>query len=116
MRFGLLGVPTILFFHNSKLIAKYNETDVTPEGLLSFIHKITDLTPVDTLVITETDLNGPVPTIPVKTIDYVAVISCIFILLCATYFLVNSILFNKLIECIRNNWREAQAAQHQHTD
>lgn len=116
MRFGLVGVPTILFFHNSKLIAKYNDSTVTLEGLVTFIKKITGLTPVDSPVITQMDILGPVPTSPVKTLDFVVVICWIFVLLCATYFFVNSSLFAKLIECIRNNWREAQAAQHQHTD
>lgn len=116
MRFGLVGVPSVLFFHNSKLVAKYNDSVISVEGLVSFINRITGMSPEGGKELTEEDMEGPVPTTPVSRADYVLILSWIFVLACCCRFLVLSTAFKRFIEYVRNNWREAEQAQHEHMD
>lgn len=61
MRFGLVGVPSVLFLHNGKVVAKYNDTDPTLEGYVSFISVVAGIEPSGgPVVITEEDQLGPV--------------------------------------------------------
>lgn len=114
MRFGLVGVPSILLLQTSKLIAKYNDSDPSIEGLVSFVTKTTGLNPVGEPVITEQDLEGPVPTKPEPRIDSILIISWIFVLACLSYFFYKSATFKRFIEFVARNWREAEAQQHFH--
>ena len=115
MRFGLVGVPSILFFHNSRLVAKYNDSDPSIEGLVSFVTRVTGLKPVHEASLSPQDWEGPVPTVPVSRLDYVLVLSWLFLLLCSCYYFSKTHLFSMIIEYLRSNWREAEA-QHQHLD
>jgi hypothetical protein len=116
MRFGLVGVPSVLFFHNSKLVAKYNDSVPSIEGLVSFINRITGLSPISGKELTDEDMEGPVPTTPTPRVDYVLILAWIFVLACCCRFLVLSTGFKRFIEYVRNNWREAEQAQHDHAD
>lgn len=61
MRFGLVGVPSVLFIHNGKVVAKYNDTsDPTLEGYVAFIATVAGLEPTGEVIITEEDQRGPV--------------------------------------------------------
>lgn len=117
MRFGLVGVPTILFFHNTKIVSKFNDSDPTIENLVSFVNRVTGLSPAGrgTLEITEEDKAGPVPSKVEHRIDYVLILSWFFVLLCACHFVIRSAAFKRFAEYVRNNWKEAEA-QHEHQE
>lgn len=116
MRFGLVGVPSILLLQSSKLIAKYNDSDPSIEGLVSFVTKMTGVNPVGEPSITEQDLEGPVPTKPEPRIDSMLIISWIFVLACLSFFFYKSTTFKKFLEFVARNWREAEAEQHLHME
>lgn len=117
MRFGLVGVPSILFFQNSKMVAKFNDSTPTIEGLVSFVHRLTGLNPKSAnLGITEEDLAGPLSSTPEQRFDFVLILSWIFIICCCFHFFTQSSIYKRLAENIRNNWREAEQANHEHTD
>ncbi|RWS02370.1 thioredoxin domain-containing protein 15-like protein, partial [Dinothrombium tinctorium] len=115
MRFGLVGIPSFLFFHGGKVVGKYNDSDPSIEGFISFIHKITGLQTSSEPMITEEDKLGPVPTIPEQRLDYVLIISFLFITLSISYLIGKTTIFQRMIENVRNTWREAEA-QHEHLD
>ena len=117
MRFGLVGVPAILFFHNSKIVAKFNDSDPLIENLVSFVNRVTGLSPAGpgTLEITAEDRAGPVPYVFERRLDYVLLLSWVFVVTCACHFVIRSVAFRKLAEYVRNNWREAEA-QHEHQE
>lgn len=115
MRFGLVGVPTVLFFHNGKVVAKYNDSDPSVEGFVSFINRVTGLSPASSPIITEDDKQGPVPTSPESRLDFVLVISWLFVIFCFSYLFGKSAFFQRMVESVRNTWREAEA-QHEHLD
>jgi len=116
MRYGLVGVPSVLFFQNSKLVAKYNDSVPSVEGLTSFINRITGLSPTGPKDLTDQDMEGPVPTTPTHRPDYVLFLAWVFIMSCCLRFVVMSDAFKRFIEYVRNNWREAEQAQHEHAD
>ncbi|XP_074594686.1 thioredoxin domain-containing protein bug [Brevipalpus obovatus] len=115
MRFGLVGIPTILFFHSGKMIAKFNHTEVTLENLNSFLKRITGLEPDDTVKIEDLDLTGPVPIVPEPMTDYVLIVSSLFLFISLVYLIIKSTIFKKISDSIRNTWREAEA-QHEHLE
>lgn len=119
MRFGLVGVPSILFFHNSKLVAKFNESTPTIASLVTFVQRVTNLNPIGPggLEVTEQDLKGPVPTVVEHRVDYVLILSCLFILTCAAHLVIRSAVFKRFVEHVRHNWREAERFQaHEHQE
>lgn len=115
MRFGLVGVPTILFFHNSKIVAKFNDSDPVIENLVVFVNRVTGLSPAGpgTLELTDEDRAGPVPSVIEPRLDYVLLLSWVFVLTCFSHFVLKSAMFKRFAEYVRNNWREAEA-QHEH--
>ena len=115
MRFGLVGVPTILFFHNSKIVAKFNDSDPVIENLVAFVTRVTGLTPAEAVEVTDQDRVGPVPTRIQQRTDYVLILSWSFVLICAIHLIIKSSTFKRLTEYVRNNWREAEA-QHEHQE
>jgi thiol-disulfide isomerase/thioredoxin len=115
MRFGLVGIPSILLFRNGKMVAKFNDSDPSVEGFVSFVQKVTGLSPELEPVVLEEDNAGPVPTVPEKRLDLVLLLSWLFIGLCFAYFFGTSTLFKRIAESVRNNWREAEA-QREHLD
>lgn len=117
MRFGLVGVPTILFFHNSKIVAKFNDSDPTIENLVSFVNRVAGLNPAGPgdIEVTEEDRTGPVPSVVEHRPDYVLILCWIFVSLCACHFVIRSTVFKRFADYVRHNWREAEA-QHEHRD
>lgn len=115
MRFGLVGVPSILFLFNGKVIAKYNDSDPSLEGFVSFVHKVSGLSPASSPILIEEDYNGPVPCSPQVTLDYVLTLSWLFVIGCFAYLFGKSAMFKGIVQSLVNTWREAEA-QHQHVD
>jgi len=118
MRYGLVGVPSILFFHNGKIVGKVNDSDPTIEGFVSYINQLTGMSPVMPPNITDQDLLGPLSSEPQTKFDYLLLFSWLFCITCFLYMFAKSNLFKTIVETVRNTWREAEAQhqQHQHID
>uniref|UniRef100_A0A8B9KI54 Thioredoxin domain containing 15 n=1 Tax=Astyanax mexicanus TaxID=7994 RepID=A0A8B9KI54_ASTMX len=79
-RFGTVAVPNILLFQGAKPMARFNHTDRTLDTLTSFITNQTGFEAVPGQVVGEEDQAGPLPSVPVKSIDWLFVFSILFIL------------------------------------
>jgi len=114
-QYGVMAVPTLLVFHNSRPLYKYNYTEYTLASFTQFVSLLTGLEPQN---ITEPDIldwEGPVPSKSVKSHNYILLVAFLFTLLCALKELSKSPLAGQLIDTLRNAWREAEI-QHEHTD
>ncbi|XP_029956734.1 thioredoxin domain-containing protein 15 isoform X2 [Salarias fasciatus] len=78
-RFGTVAVPNILLFQGAKPMARFNHTDRTLETLTSFISNQTGFEANGDRSVTEADLLGPLPSVPVKGVDWLLVFSILFI-------------------------------------
>ncbi|XP_058484361.1 thioredoxin domain-containing protein 15 [Solea solea] len=78
-RFGTVAVPNILLFQGAKPMARFNHTDRTLETLTSFIANQTGFEAGPDSNVTEADQLGPLPSVPVKSIDWLLVFSILFI-------------------------------------
>ncbi|CAI5642903.1 unnamed protein product [Oreochromis niloticus] len=67
-RFGTVAMPNILLFQGAKPMARFNHTDRTLDTLTSFLVNQTDA-----------DRLGPLPSVPMKSIDWLLVFSILFI-------------------------------------
>lgn len=115
MRFGLVGVPTILFFQNGKVIGKFNNSNPSIDAFVSFVTQLTGLNPDPNVNISLEDLSGPVPVVPQESQDIVLLISTLFLFLMFSYLIIKSAYFKRFVEYLRNTWREAEA-HHEHLD
>ncbi|GFQ78481.1 thioredoxin domain-containing protein 15 [Trichonephila clavata] len=70
VRYGLVYVPNVMLFHNSKPFARYNETMLNLDMFVKFINKFTGLSHNGTLNVTSADMKGPVPSALTKKMDY----------------------------------------------
>lgn len=121
MRYGMISVPTILFFFDEKLIERYNETQITVDQLANFVHQLTSIEPNGEVKLIDQDNDGPLPIEPVSQIDYVLVLACLFNIVLAIYFIVRSQLVGRLIEFFRNITQgvlttTGHQQQHEHFD
>ncbi|TNM85207.1 thioredoxin domain-containing protein 15 [Takifugu flavidus] len=78
-RFGTVAVPNILLFQGAKPMARFNHTDRTLEMLYSFIANQTGFDAAADRVVWDADHQGPLPSVPVKSIDWLLVFSVLFI-------------------------------------
>ncbi|XP_041865144.1 thioredoxin domain-containing protein 15 [Melanotaenia boesemani] len=78
-RFGTVAVPNILLFQGAKPMARFNHTDRTLDTLTSFITNQTGFEASPDRNVTDADRLGPLPSIPVKRIDWLLVFSILFI-------------------------------------
>ncbi|XP_014206184.1 thioredoxin domain-containing protein 15 [Copidosoma floridanum] len=114
-QYGIVGVPTLMLVHNTKPVAKFNETVYTLETFSKFISHLTNLQPNESLFVTSADFSGPVSSVPSNETDYCLVLSWIFISACLLYFTTKSQWWRQFIELVQNTWRESNA-QHEHAD
>lgn len=84
-RFGTVAVPNILLFQGAKPMARFNHTDRTLETLTSFIANQTGFEVGPDKNVMDTDRLGPLPSVPVKSIDWLLVFSILFITGFITY-------------------------------
>ncbi|XP_026473909.1 thioredoxin domain-containing protein 15 [Ctenocephalides felis] len=114
-QYGIVGIPTLLLFHQGRPIAKFNNTLYNLEMFIQFVTKYTKIKPVDKYMLTTADFFGPLSSIPDKRADYFLIISWIFLIICAGYYFSKSSWWKSIVEAIKNNWRESEA-QHEHTE
>ncbi|XP_055942851.1 thioredoxin domain-containing protein 15-like [Argiope bruennichi] len=116
VRYGLVFVPNVMLFHNSKPFARYNETALNLDQFVKFINKFTGLTHNGTLNVTSADMIGPVPSTLTKRIDYVLILAWVFTLCCFCFGFAKSSFCKCTVEFFRNTWYEANATQHEHEE
>ncbi|KAM3602206.1 uncharacterized protein V6R79_026155 [Siganus canaliculatus] len=78
-RFGTVAVPNILLFQGAKPMARFNHTDRTLDTLSSFIMNQTGFDAAGDRTVMDADLLGPLPSVPVRSIDWLLVFSILFI-------------------------------------
>lgn len=115
LRYGLVAVPNVMLFHKGKPIARFNETHLNLERLVTFVEKYTGLQYNGTLNVTSADMSGPVPSTLSKKVDYVLILAWIFTICCLCYGFSKSTLCHKIIETVKRTWQEAEA-QHEHEE
>ena len=131
-KFQLVGMFYIL------QVTKYNYTDYVIDKFAEFIETATFLERKKSLatssaaqdaegeagsggggagglVLTQEDMEGPVPTRAVAVTDYYLYLAWAFTIVCAVGYFAKSTYCQRFIESIRNNWREAEI-QHEHID
>jgi len=113
-QFGVMALPSILLFHNSRPIFKYNFTDYNLASFSQFINILTGLEPENVTEPEERDYLGPVPTTTVKTTNFYLLAAALFTLLCAIWQLTNSEKVQLAVDGLRNLWREVE--MHEHND
>uniref|UniRef100_A0A023GMV7 Putative thioredoxin n=1 Tax=Amblyomma triste TaxID=251400 RepID=A0A023GMV7_AMBTT len=110
MRYGLVAVPSILLFHNGRAVAKFNDTFVTMQGLISFIGRHTGMNSALPL---SPDYSGPLADMPLEYTDWVLISAWVFTIVCVVGAFLRSSLCKRMVASVQNAWREAQ---HQHQD
>lgn len=113
--FGIIGLPSIILFHQGRMIQKFNNSQpATVTNIVQFIQTHTNLKPAMNLVVTSEDFS---PTSPLKitmseeTFDGYLALSWIFIVVCAIYYFSRSRIYRQIIEMINRTWRESNEAQ-----
>lgn len=57
------------------------------------------------------DLQGPLPTVPIRGVDYYLILAWIFLIACAFYYGARSSVAQRVWETIYRNWREMEEEQ-----
>lgn len=114
---GIVGVPTLLLFHNGRPIVRYNGSEYNLESFVKFIKRHTGIDPDENSVVTSQDFAGPVVSSPSKESDMFLIISWFFIIICSCYYFSKSKVWKWMVETVQRNWRESeQHAQHEHME
>ncbi|KAI4455882.1 hypothetical protein MML48_8g00001093 [Holotrichia oblita] len=112
---GIVGVPSMLLFHNGRAVAKFNYSEYTLETFSQFLTKYTGINPEEKSFVTSADFSGPVSSVPSKETDIFLGLSWGFIIICGIFYFTKSKWWRWIIETVQSNWRESEA-QHEHTD
>ncbi|XP_050297813.1 thioredoxin domain-containing protein 15 [Anthonomus grandis grandis] len=113
---GIVGVPTLLLFHNGRPMVRYNGSNYNLESFSKFITRHTGMNAVENSVVTSQDFAGPVVSSPSKESDMFLVISWFFIIVCSCYYFSKSKMWKWVVETIQRNWRESEQHAHPHVD
>ena len=114
-QFGILALPTLIMFHNTKPISKFNQSNYMLGNFSEFINTFTGLEPSLPVELMDQDMEGPMPTKAVPEPDYYLYLAWLFTITCALGYFGKSSYCEWIIESFRSNWREAEI-QHEHID
>lgn len=114
-QYGVMAVPSIFVFHNSRPLYKYNFTEYNLASFTQFVSLLTGLEPENITELSEDDYLGPVPCVPKQTTNYYLLLAFIFTFLCGLWHVSTSHCTRWLLDTVRNLWREAEI-QHEHED
>jgi thiol-disulfide isomerase/thioredoxin len=114
-QYGVMAVPTLLVFHNSRPLYKYNYTEYSLASFTTFVSLLTGLEPQNVTEPNPEDWEGPVPSVAVKSHNYYLLLAFLFTVLCGLREFSKSPLAGQLVDTLRNAWREAEI-QHEHTE
>lgn len=114
--FGIIGLPSIVLFHQGRMIQKFNTSHhATVTNIQQWIQTQTNLKPATVnVVVTSEDFS---PTSPLKvtmleeSFDVYLLLSWSFIIACATYYFSKSRTYQQIVEMINRTWRESNEAQ-----
>ncbi|XP_309959.4 thioredoxin domain-containing protein 15 [Anopheles gambiae] len=118
--FGIVGLPTIMLFHQGRPLVRYNGTEMTLLSLAKFVTRHTGIEPrlvnqksgtATVLHYISDDFKGPLSNKVEHRTDYWLYVAWAFILVCLSYYFSKSTLYAQIVEMIKRNWRES-AAQH----
>lgn len=115
--FGIVGLPTIMFFHQGRPLVKYNGTAITLASLAKFVTRHSGVEPrlvnqkssTTVLHYISDDFKGPLLNKVEHKTDYWLYVAWIFIIICTCYYFSKSSLYAQIIEMIKRNWRESAA-------
>ena len=111
--FGVIGLPTVMLFHQGRPVIKFNETSFTVNNFVKFIQRHTNIEPITTKIyVTSDDFHGPLSNKVERDTNYCLWMAWIFIFLCCCYYFTKSKWFTQFIEIIKRNWRESSEHQH----
>ncbi|XP_068913349.1 thioredoxin domain-containing protein 15 [Tenebrio molitor] len=114
---GIVGVPTLMLFHNGRPVAKFNDSEYSLDLFSKFLAKHTGVAAVEKAHVTSADFGGPVTSVPAKDVDVFLIISWMFISGCSAYYFTKSKFWKWIVETVQSNWRESEAhAQHEHAE
>lgn len=114
---GIVGVPSLLLFHNGRAVAKFTDAEYTLELFSKFITRHTGIPAAEMSYVTSADFAGPVSSVPAKDTDVFLWLSWIFIVICGVYYFTKSKWWRWIVETVQRNWRESEAqAEHEHLD
>jgi len=113
--FGIMALPTVILFHNSKGVGKFNLTDFKVAAFAKYVTALTGIRPSSEPALEEEDHLGPIPTKEVPVPNYYLALAWIFTLACAAWYLWRSPLVQTLVEAVRKTWQEAEQ-HHEHED
>jgi len=114
-QYGVMAVPTILVFHNSKPLYKYNLTEYSLDKFIEFVSLVTGLEAVNGTTVESEDFEGPVPSVAVEHRNLYLWLALTFSLLCGIFQFSKSPLARQLRAQVATAWREAEI-QHEHHD
>ena len=92
-KFGTSTVPMIILFKHKSPLAKFNYTHKNLTEYIDFISNKTGFEANRSINISESDFEGPVPTIPVERFDYYLFISWLFVMFVSIDFMLRKSLF-----------------------
>lgn len=113
--FGIIGLPTIILFHNGRIVQKFNISQpATVKNFVAFLtNHIVNLKPSTNIVVTSEDFS---PTSPLKItmleekFDFFLWLAWSFIVVCSIYYFMRSKTFTQIVEMINRTWRESNEA------
>ncbi|XP_055372697.1 thioredoxin domain-containing protein 15 [Condylostylus longicornis] len=107
--FGIVGLPTLLLFHQGRPVVKFNDTAATVYNFAKFVTRHTDIPSVaPSPFVTSEDFSGPLPNKVEREPDYLLYLAWCFILVCVGYYFTKSTLYMQIVEMIQRNWRESE--------
>ncbi|XP_075716065.1 thioredoxin domain-containing protein 15 [Rhinoderma darwinii] len=78
-RFGTVAVPNILLFQGAKPMARFNHSERNLESFKSFLFNQSGIEAKTDIFVTEADLEGPLPSTPHAGIDWLLVLSVVYV-------------------------------------
>ncbi|KAK2726442.1 hypothetical protein QYM36_000773 [Artemia franciscana] len=79
-QYGVMGVPTLMLFHNGRAVSRFNGSEYNLDSFSSFMTRSTGLEPVCQLDVTYKDYIGPLTPIVEAERDYMLLLAWSFIL------------------------------------
>ncbi|KAK4311124.1 hypothetical protein Pmani_017357 [Petrolisthes manimaculis] len=113
-RYGVMGTPTLLLFHNGNGVGRYNASEYSVSQLMSFVRHYTDQE-ITNINVTSQDFRAKLPSQVGEARPYALWAAWVFLLSCASWLFLTSELCARVTEAVLNNWREAEA-QNDHQD
>lgn len=107
--FGIVGLPTVMLFHQGRPVVKFNDTASTVNYFATFVTKHTGIEPASasSLYVTSEDFHGPLSNrVEIET-DYCLYMAWSFISICLCYYFTKSKIYTYIIEVIQRNWHES---------